>query len=235
MTESSQSAAAFFDLDGTLFDGYVWRALRRHHETHSFKLPTLYTYLLSHIALWPLRNARLISEEFFYRAWGENMAWLVKGVRIERAQAIWEWVADHEILPNLRPEMRAALARHRAEGHRVILISGTFLPLLQIVAARVMADGAIGTPLAQQDGRFSGRIIHPLGVGEGKAARLRDYLDKIGQEINLAASFLYTDAFVDSPVLEMVGHPVAVYPDTRLATLAAKRGWTVIGTVTKER
>jgi FMN phosphatase YigB (HAD superfamily) len=36
----SQSIAAFFDLDGTLFNGYAWRALKRHHEVHRFKFPT---------------------------------------------------------------------------------------------------------------------------------------------------------------------------------------------------
>lgn len=226
MTEVNQPVAAFFDLDGTLFGGYVWRALRRHHETHRFKLLTLYTYLLSHIALWPLKNAGLISEEFFYRAWGVNMAWLVRDVRVERAQAIWEWVTDHEILPNLRPEMCDALARHRAEGHRVALLSGTFQPLLEVVADRVQADGAVGTPLAQRDGRYLGRIVPPLGVGMGKAARLRDFAT--GRDINLAASFVYSDAFADVPALEMVGHPVAVYPDARLAALAAERGWLII-------
>lgn len=233
MNELSSSAAAFFDLDGTLFNGSVWRALRRHHEAHRFKLPTLYGYLLSHIALWPLRNAGLVSEERFYRGWGENMAWLVRNVRVERAQAIWEWVADHKIIPNLRPEMRKALARHRAEGYRVVLLSGTFQPLLEVVAARVRADGAVGTPLAQRDGRYLGRIVPPLGVGAGKASRLHDYATR--HRIELAESFVYTDAFPDAPVLEMVGHPVAVYPDARLAALAAERGWPVIGTITKER
>ena len=235
MNEMSQSTAAFFDLDGTLFNGYVWRALRRHHEARRFKLPTLYGYLLSHIALWPLKNAGLVSEEAFYRAWGENMAWLVRDVRVERAQAIWEWVTDHEILPNLRPEMREALARHRAEGQRVALLSGTFQPLLEVVAARVGVDGAVGTPLARRDGRYVGKITPPLGVGAGKAERLRGYLAGPGRGIDLSESFLYTDAIADAPVLEMVGHPVAVYPDARLAALAAERGWPVIGTITKER
>lgn len=230
---TTNQIAAFFDLDGTLFNGYVWRALQRYHEAHRFKLPTLYGYLLTHIALWPLKNAGMTSEEFFYQAWGANMAWLVKNVRVERAQVIWKWVTEHEILPNLRPEMRAALEHHRAEGHRVVLLSGTFQPLLEVIAACVGADGAVGTPLTQREGRYLGQIIPPLGVGVGKAARLRDYATARG--IVLTASFVYTDAFTDAPVLEMVGYPVAVYPDVRLAALAAERGWSVIGTVTKER
>ncbi len=228
-------AAAFFDLDGTLFDGYVWRALRRHHEAHRFKLPTLYAYLFSHIALWPLKNAKLIREEFFYRAWGVNMAWLVRGVRTERAQLIWEWVTDKEIMPNLRPEMRERIAYHRAEGHRIVLLSGTFLPLLEVIAARVGANDAVGTPLAKEHDRYIGRIIPPLGVGIGKIAWLQKFLGEVGKGIDLMASFLYTDSSVDVPVLEIVGHPVVVYPDVRLAALASKRGWPVIGTTTREQ
>lgn len=229
------AVAAFFDLDGTLYNGYIWRALRRHHETHRFKLPTLYIYLATHIALWPLKNAGLIPEDFFYRAWGVNMAWLVRGVSVERARAIWDWVADREILPNLRREMETALKRHRAAGHRVVLLSGTFQPLLETIAARLGADGAVGTPLAQQNGRYVGKIVPPLGVGAGKVERLRAYLATPGWGIDLAASYLYTDAIADAPVLEIVGHPVAVYPDAQLAALAAKRGWPQIGRTTQER
>lgn len=232
---SSSTIAAFFDLDGTLYDGYVWRALQRHHETHRFKLPTLYAYLAAHIALWPLKNAGLVPEDFFYQAWGRNMAWLVSGVPIERARAIWEWITEEEIMPNLRPEMQVAIGHHRTAGHRVVLLSGTFQPLLEAVAARLDADAAIGTPLARQDGRYLGKIVPPLGVGMGKAERLQAYLAEAGRGIDHSASYFYTDAISDAPVLEMVGHPVAVYPDARLAALAAERGWPVIGRITQER
>ncbi|MFQ5400573.1 MAG: HAD-IB family hydrolase [Anaerolineae bacterium] len=229
------NAAAFFDLDGTLYNNYIWRALRQHHQAHRFKLPSLYVYLGTHIALWPLKNAGLISDEFFHWMWGTHMSWLVRGVSVKRAREIWDWVADQEILPNLRPEMQAAIERHRTEGRRVILLSGTFLPLLQLIAARLEMDGAVGTPLAQRNGRYTGKIVPPLGVGEGKAARLRAYLAGPGQGIDLATSYFYTDAISDTAVLEMVGHPAVVYPDARLAALAAERGWPVIGRIRQER
>ena len=37
----------------------------------------------------------------------------------------------------------------------------------------------------------------------------------------------YADSTSDLPMLEAVGFPVAVNPETRLATLARKRGWLV--------
>jgi len=47
--------------------------------------------------------------------------------------------------------------------------------------------------------------------------------------VNLSSSYAYGDRVQDIPVLEMVGHPVAVYPDKELLTYANERGWTVIG------
>ncbi|MFN2589666.1 MAG: hypothetical protein ABR518_02725, partial [Actinomycetota bacterium] len=38
----------------------------------------------------------------------------------------------------------------------------------------------------------------------------------------------YSDSINDLPMLELVGNPVAMNPDYRLASLARKRGWQVI-------
>ena len=37
----------------------------------------------------------------------------------------------------------------------------------------------------------------------------------------------YSDSASDLPMLQCVGHPVAVNPETRLAAIARKRGWLV--------
>jgi phosphoserine phosphatase len=66
-------------------------------------------------------------------------------------------------------------------------------------------------------------------VGRGKIERLEQFLDGPGRGIDLTASYFYTDSIVDAPVLEMFGHPVIVYPDPELASLAAVRGWPVTG------
>ena len=46
-----------------------------------------------------------------------------------------------------------------------------------------------------------------------------------GADVDLAASYFYTDSISDLPLVERVGHPVAVNPDLRLRRLARKRGW----------
>jgi phosphoserine phosphatase len=43
----------------------------------------------------------------------------------------------------------------------------------------------------------------------------------------LKESVAYADSSSDLPMLEAVGFPVAVNPETRLASIARKRGWLV--------
>jgi hypothetical protein len=45
--------------------------------------------------------------------------------------------------------------------------------------------------------------------------------------IDLAASYAYSDSYTDAPMLEAVGHPVAVNPDRVLLKLAREKGWEV--------
>ena len=46
-------------------------------------------------------------------------------------------------------------------------------------------------------------------------------------DIDLEASYAYSDSATDLPMLEVVGHPVAVNPDRELARVARDRGWEV--------
>jgi hypothetical protein len=44
-------------------------------------------------------------------------------------------------------------------------------------------------------------------------------------DIDLAASYAYSDSLSDLPMLRAVGNPVAVNPDPPLATIAREEGW----------
>ncbi len=69
------------------------------------------------------------------------------------------------------------------------------------------------------------RCIDVPPTGESRASALFDYADAEG--IDLAEAVAYADSASDLPMLEVVGFPVAVNPETRLAAIARKRGWLV--------
>jgi phosphoserine phosphatase len=62
-------------------------------------------------------------------------------------------------------------------------------------------------------------------TGEARYQALVDYADLHG--LDLRESVAYADSASDLPMLEAVGFPVAVNPETRLASIANKRGWLV--------
>jgi phosphoserine phosphatase len=45
--------------------------------------------------------------------------------------------------------------------------------------------------------------------------------------VDLAESYAYADSTSDLHLLEMVGHPVATYPDDGLRPIALERGWQI--------
>src|SRR5436309_9478493 len=49
----------------------------------------------------------------------------------------------------------------------------------------------------------------------------------VADGIDLAGSYAYSDSITDLPMLELVGHPVAVNPDRELARVARERDWDV--------
>jgi phosphoserine phosphatase len=114
------------------------------------------------------------------------------------------------------------LRAHRAEGRRVVLVSGMIEPLLRIVAQEVGDVDAIGTPLEFVDDVFSGELADPFNVGPRKVAQLR-YFATDGK-IHSA----YGDTVRDIPMLEMAFDPVVVAPDAGLREAAAANNWRII-------
>jgi alcohol-forming fatty acyl-CoA reductase len=85
----------------------------------------------------------------------------------------------------------------------------------------VAAELAVG-----DDGRCTGRLASPPLVGEARAAWLRFTAPRM--DANLRSSFGYADSISDLPMLQSVGHAVAVNPDLSLGRYAARHRWPVV-------
>jgi HAD superfamily hydrolase (TIGR01490 family) len=113
---------------------------------------------------------------------------------------------------------------HRSLGHRTVLITGALD--FAIEPLQPLFDDVVCARLAtRSDGTYRGELTDVPPTGEARAQALADYAEDHGFDV--AEGVAYADSTSDLPMLEAVGFPVAVNPETRLAALARKRGWLV--------
>ncbi len=116
------------------------------------------------------------------------------------------------------------VALHREAGQPVVLITASTELAARAVGEFLSMD-YLGTRLDVEDGRITGRIRPPFCYGEGKVYWAERYAEE--HDIDLRASWFYTDSISDLPLLERVGYPVVVNPDRKLRSLARRRGWPI--------
>jgi len=84
----------------------------------------------------------------------------------------------------------------------------------------------IGTRSHVIDGRYTGELDGPFCYGEGKVEAIVALARWNGYELDQC--YAYSDSASDLPMLEAVGHPVAVNPDAKLERHARRNGWPIV-------
>jgi len=79
--------------------------------------------------------------------------------------------------------------------------------------------------MAEVNGRYTGGMTSVPPTAENRFQVLVDFAEL--HDIDLREAVAYADSSSDLPMLEAVGFPVAVNPETKLAAIARKRGWLV--------
>jgi HAD superfamily hydrolase (TIGR01490 family) len=131
-----------------------------------------------------------------------------------------------EVVETIRPGARRAIDRHRERGDLVVILTSSSSYLCASVMTELPLEIALCNRLQEVDGYFTGALEEPICFGEGKVSHARRLVEQEG--IELSNCSFYTDSYSDLPVMELVGCPVAVHPDPRLARLARRRGWQIV-------
>jgi len=214
------AVAAFFDLDRTV--------LRRASGP-------LISEALAAAGVVDGRRAR--SGRLLYRLYdvvGESLP----SMALARAAALFAkgWPADtvrqagkeaaEELDAIVAPYARPLLRRHRESGHLTVLATTTPVDLVAPLAERLGFDDIVATRYAERDGAYTGSLEGEFVWATGKLAAVRRWSES--RQVDLSASYAYSDSVFDVPLLSSVGHPVAVNPDPRLLAVAVVRRWPVM-------
>ena len=130
------------------------------------------------------------------------------------------------LLGKIRPEARRLVDLHRHAGRATYIVSAAPQEIVEPLATSLGMTGGIGTRGKVVDGAYTGELDGPFCYGRGKVDAIRELARWDG--LDLAQCYAYSDSASDLPMLEAVGHPVAVNPDAKLERHARMHGWPVV-------
>jgi putative phosphoserine phosphatase/1-acylglycerol-3-phosphate O-acyltransferase len=217
--ERGPHIGAFFDLDRTLINGFSAK-----------------NFVASRLLSGRFTSQELIAQfagALSYARDTGNFAKMaaisangVKGIEEQVFINVGEEVYRKKLAEAIYPESRALVAAHIEMGHTVAIISAATPYQVEPIARDLCIDHVECTRLEVMDGKFTGKIVEPACWGEGKAIAGQKLVEK--HSLNIRKTFFYTDSAEDIHLLEMVGNPRPVNPDTKLSGIAFQNDWPVL-------
>lgn len=214
-------SAAFFDLDRTLISGSS-------------------TFVFG-IAAW---RAGLVAKRQFAKDAAGALMFRFGGASDETSHGVRDRILgavqgvrhddlvglNTDIVPKLmarvRPEARDLVDQHRHAGRATYIVSASPVELVNPLAGALGMTAGIGTVSEIVDGVYTGRLAGPFCYAEGKVEAIQELARWENYDLRLC--YAYSDSASDLPMLEAVGHPVAVNPDSKLERIATRRGWPIV-------
>jgi HAD superfamily hydrolase (TIGR01490 family) len=215
------NSAAFFDLDRTLISGAsafplgveAWRqGLASSPDIGRWAISALSFKLLGDKG----DATDDVKGDFLNRIAGSSVA------ALEMVSA----AVLPKLVSRVRPESRKLIKMHHESGRDTWIVSAAPHEIVEPLARSLGMTGAIGTKGRVVASHYTGELDGPFVYGAGKA----DAIEKIASDLgyDLERSYAYSDSISDLPMMEAVGHPVAVNPDSELDALAHERAWPVV-------
>jgi putative phosphoserine phosphatase/1-acylglycerol-3-phosphate O-acyltransferase len=214
--KAAPSIAAFFDLDGTLLPR---PSLESRFVAHLLKRGEIGCADIFRW-LWYSANSLLRGQQSGIAG---NKTYLA-GLR-ESVAAEWADSLAAQSVKFVEGGLQH-VAWHVSQEHRIVFVSGTLAPLARAVASRLAVEiDVIATELEVTGETWTGQLAGPHVSGQQKARAVLAFAKQ--HALELEQSYAYGDRISDLPMLESVGHPIAVNPDSRLERTARLRGWPI--------
>ncbi|MDD2818629.1 MAG: HAD-IB family hydrolase [Candidatus Nanopelagicales bacterium] len=220
-TVTFMSTAAFFDLDKTIL---------AKSSAFAFARPFFKGGLISRREVLRSAYAQLVfvtsgADHELMEQMRTYVSNLVTGWDVESVQAIVAETLDEIIDPMVYQEAVDLIAEHRAAGHEIVIVSSSGSDMVEPIGARLGVDHTIATRAQIENGRYTGQLEF-FAYGPNKALAIQELALERGYDLD--ECYAYSDSQTDLPMMEIVGHPVAVNPDDELREVAVDREWPIM-------
>ncbi|MBU1130954.1 HAD-IB family hydrolase [Patescibacteria group bacterium] len=212
------SYVVFFDLDDTLLKGQSQKLLVK----YLFQRKKVSVFFLMMIYFWfILYKLNLVKDVIKIRE---------ISFRICRG---WNVLYTIDLLNDFFKDIKSKFYKdaineinlHKEKDGKIILVSASLLPLVEIIRKYFSFDYAIATDLKSENGIFTGEIFGSVVYGENKKNLIKEFLKE--KKISLKGSFAYSDHISDYDLFELADNPIVVNPNKKLFNIAKQKGWMV--------
>jgi putative phosphoserine phosphatase/1-acylglycerol-3-phosphate O-acyltransferase len=208
--------AALFDFDGTIIAGYsatamLWEKIKRREMTAEEVVETINVM------------AQYSTGNMGFSGLMTGAAKFMKGVTEESYFEFGEELYEKHIARKVYPEARVLIEAHRAKGHTIAIVSSATIYQIEPTARDLDIEHVLCSQYEVENGEFTGNIIRPLCFGEGKVIAAENLAADYG--LDLDKSYFYSDSYDDIELLERVGNPRPLNPNSKLREAARENDW----------
>jgi HAD superfamily hydrolase (TIGR01490 family) len=230
MVTDAAKRAAFFDVDRTLIPGSSLFLLARGlYERDMFRVRDMARFG------WGQMMFRLRGEQ--KRGMDRSRQSTLEFVAGRSQRELMSWgreIAEDRILPRVYSDIVQVIEGHQERGDLTYLVTAAPIELAEELARHLGMTGAIATVSEVDDqGYYTGRLEGEIMHGPAKAKAVAEVAAELGMDLGECAA--YSDSMNDLPLLESVGYPHAVNPESELRRIAFSRGWPIHELRTRRR
>ena len=216
------SAAAFYDLEGTLVSTNLVHTLGFYSRNQQglWRSLTKSTATLLSLPLFAVTDQysrKVFNDLFFKRYRGESE---------DRLRFFADELFETVLKPAVFPGSFDLIEKSRSLGLRQVVVTGALDISVKPLMDYLGIDDYVANHLEFVNGIATGRLLPPVLASATKASWIRTFAER--EQINLNDSYAYSDSMSDLPMLSIVGHPAAVNPDMRLRQTALHHDWPIL-------
>jgi HAD superfamily hydrolase (TIGR01490 family) len=230
MTEGSTKRAAFFDLDRTLIPGSsLFLMARGAYERDMFRVRDLLEFA------WGQFMFRLRGEDprNMDKSRSQTLDFVTGRSQAELIAMGCE-IVEERIIPRVYEDIVRVIEAHQERGDLTFLVTAAPIELAGTIADELKMTRAIGTVSeVDEQGNYTGRLAGDVMHGPAKAKAVAEVAAEFAVDLHDCSA--YSDSINDLPLLESVGDPHAVNPESELMRIARTRGWPIHELRTRRR
>jgi HAD superfamily hydrolase (TIGR01490 family) len=219
-----RKSCAFFDIDGTLLQGFIIQAFPQFLAINRFIEPK-YSKQIDEVA------SNYSSGSITYREAAEVVpsiyASALKGKKLNDVKKFSKEFMETYLPERIFPFSKQLIDEIGKLVDVTIALSGSPHDVVANLES-LGFDKVYGSVFDKNEEIYTGEVVANLILGEQKARFAQNISRDLG--IDLSQSIAFGDTDQDALMLSLVGLPIAINPNTKLQEICEKKGWKLFTT-----